>query len=172
MWSRYSDLDVIIRHECLLFFLWRYVPKWYMASSTTQVISFIHIRRGATHFQLRIPMVSTSSSSSIIHLFLGLLLCLQLTAYHLVNLFEFSVRIFQHTCSEHLIACDITNLTVSYFSFNVCNSTFILIIHERSWSCIDPNAFLTAFFLNFLSILKIYYVWFMSSCYTLRFFLS
>lgn len=69
-----------------------------------------------------------------------------LTAYYLINILAFMPRFIQHRCSKHLIVCDTTN--ISYFSFNVCNSKFILILHERSWSCTDPNTILNTFLLN------------------------
>ena len=141
-------LDVIsyyLFHIFFFFLCWRYNPLWVLAfsamffHSVLSLLSFLHPL---------IPIVWISSSTSSIHLFLGLPQILLPTGFHsniLLGILPPSIRV---TCPSQAILLLFINITMSAFPTSSFSSWFFLILQITFSSCTGPIYF---FFLLFTS---------------------
>ena len=126
----------------LLLLCWRYNPLWVLAFS---VISFHSVLSLLSFLHPLIPIVWISSSTSSIHLFLGLPLILLPIGFHsniLLGILPPSIRI---TCPSQAILLLSINLTMFAFPMSSFSSWFFLILQIPFSSCTGPKIFLNIF---------------------------
>jgi len=123
--SKTQNFIEIILLQDFFFLCWRYNPLWVLAflviffNSVFSLLSFLHPL---------IPIVWISSSTSSIHLFLGLPLILLPIGFHsniLLGIHPPSIRI---TCPSQPILLLFTNLTMSAFPMSYS-------VHCSFWFC-------------------------------------
>ena len=132
----------IFRNTEIFFFLcWRYNPLWVLTfsaiffHSVLSLLSFLHPL---------IPNVWISSSTSSIHLFLGLPLILLPIGFHsniLLGILPPSIRI---TCPSQAILLLFISLTISAFPMSSFSSWYaqsvrLLIVVFRKWLTVSPD---------------------------------
>jgi hypothetical protein len=132
----------------MFFFHWRYNPLWVLAFS----VIFFHSVLSLLNFLHPLTPISwISSSTSSIHLFLGLPLILLPIGFHysiLLGILPPSIRV---TCPSQVIFLLFINLTISAFPISSFNSWFFIILQIPSSSCIGPKIFLNIFRSNIYS---------------------
>jgi len=89
-----------------------------------------------------IPIICTSSSTSSIHLFLGLPLFLLPVGFHSSTLLCIRFPSIRITWPSQAILLLFTNLTISSFFIRSFSSQFILILQNPSSFCTVPKIFL------------------------------
>ena len=94
------------------FFCWRYNPLWVLAFSVIFFHSFLSL---LSFLHPLIPIVWMSSSTSSIHLFLGLPLILLLIGFHSSILLGILIPSIRITCPSQAILLLFKNLTTSAF---------------------------------------------------------
>jgi len=132
----------------LLFFYWRYNPLWVLAFS---VIFFHSILSLLSFLHPLIPIAWKSSSTSSIHLFLGLPLILLPVGFHsniLLGILPSSIRI---TCPTQIILLLLMHLTMSALLISSSSSWFLLLLQVPFSSFIGPHIFLKIFRSNILN---------------------
>ena len=127
-------------HPCFFFFFcWRYNPLWVLAFS---VIFFHSVLSLLSFFHPLIVIVWISSSTSSIHLFLGLPLILLSIGFHsniLLGILPPSIRV---TCPSQAILLLFMNLTMSALPMSSFSSWFFLILQNPFSSFTGQKLFL------------------------------
>ena len=130
--------DATLCRYFFLFFCWRYNPLWVLAFS---VISFHSALSLHSFLHPLIPIVWISSSTSLIHLFLGLPLILLPTGFHSVILLGILPPSIHITCTSQAILLLFINLTMSALPMSSFSSWFFLILQIAFSSCTGPKNF-------------------------------
>ena len=137
------------REMGFLFFLcWRYNLLQVLAFSA---IFFHSVLSLLSFLRPLIPIVWISSSTSSIHLYLGLPLILLPISFHsntLLGILPPSIRI---TCPSQATLLHFINLTMSSFPMSSFSSWFFLILQIPFSSCTGPYIFLNIFRSNILN---------------------
>ena len=110
--------------------------------SVLSLLSFLHPL---------IPIVWISSSTSSIHLFLGLPLILLPIGFHSSILLGILIPSIRVTCPSQAILLLFMNLTMSAFPMSSFSSWFFLILQNPFSSCTGPKIFLNIFLSNILN---------------------
>ena len=141
--------------QVFFFFCWHYNPLWVLAFS---VIFFHSVLSLPSFLHPLIPIVWISSSTSSIHLFLGLPLILLPIGFHSnihLGILPPSIRI---TCPSEAILLLFINLTMSGLPMSSFSSWFFLILQIPFSSCTGPKIFLNIFRSNILNCCSFQFV--------------
>ena len=98
-----------------------------------------------------IPIVWIYSSTSSIHLFLGLPLILLPIGFHSSILLGILIPSIRVTCPSQAILLLFMNIIMSAFPMSSFSSWFFLILQNSFSSCTGPKSFLSIFRSNILS---------------------
>ena len=144
----YGDVEISSSFYMFFFFCWHYNPLWVLAFSVIlfhSVLSLLNFLHPLTH------IVRISSSTSSIHLFLGLILILLSIGFHssiLLGILPPSTHVM---CSSQAILPLFINLTMSALPMSSFSSCFLLILQVPFSSCTGPKIFLNNFCSNVLN---------------------
>ena len=122
--------------KIFFFFFWRYNPLWVFAFS---VIFFHSVLSLLSLLHPLIPIVWMSSSTSSIHLFLGLPLILLPIVFHSTILLGILIPSIRVTCPSQAILLLFMNLTTSTFPMSSFSSWFFLILQNPFSSYTGPK---------------------------------
>ena len=132
----------------LFFFCWRYNPLWVLAFS----VIFFHSDLSLLNFlDPLIPIVWILSSTSSIHLFLGLPLILLPIGCHSNTFLDILIPSIRITCPSQAILPPFINLTMSALPMSSFSSWFFLILQIPFSSCTGTTIFLNIFRSNILN---------------------
>ena len=120
------------------FFCWRYNPLWVLAFS---VISFHSVFSLLSFLHPLISIVWISSSTSSIHLFLGLPLILLPIGFYSNILLGILIPSIRVMCPSQAILLLFMNLTMSAFPMSSFSSWFFLILQNPFSSCTGSKIF-------------------------------
>jgi len=128
-------------------FYWRYNPLWVLAFS---VILFYSVLSVHNFLLPLIPILCISSSSSSIHLFLGLPLILLSIGFHSNTLLGVLFSSIHIRWPSQAVLLLFINLAMSAFFISSFSSWFILILQDPSLFYTGPKIFLNILCSNIL----------------------